>query len=140
MQIMSALSPLHLEKMWPSPSKQWWPVDGRVYRGGYIPECHLGFFSEGRQYRASMALAAYFDYSAALSLAQRKAAPSDGRLPIIWIMRLDPIRRCAHAYLFESELVFAPYACFRVERAQFQEQAVGETPHYIEIYAYPDRE
>jgi len=139
-QIVNALSSLHLERMWPAPSKQWWPVDGRVYRGGWIPSCHLDFFSEGQQFRSVTALACIFDYSVALGIAQRKAAPSDGRLPVVWIMRLDPIRRCANAYLLDSELLFAPYACFRVERFQRQEHAVAETPHCIELFAYPDRE
>jgi len=139
-QILLAMQPLHLEKKWPAPSREWWPADGRVYRGGWIPDCHKSFFSEGTQYRPPVALSAYFDYALALVFAQRKSAPLDGKEPVIWIIRLDPIRRCAQAHLLELELLFVPYACFHVERARWQATPTPESPHVVEVFAYPDRE
>merc|ERR1739848_680387 len=100
----------------------------------------------GRKYRAPVALATCFTEHQALVFAQRKAAPAAGRPPILWTVRLDPQSKSFHGYMLEPnsegrserELLFAPYACFRVERANWQQQASAEVPHHIQLFAYPN--
>jgi len=141
-EFLLAMAPflLHGAASDPAPLPAWWPSDGALYRGGWFPDCHKYFFFEGRQFQSRMPLAFSFAREDALSYAQRKAAPADGRYPVVWTVRLDPVQRSTHGYLVEGskrELLFAPYACFRVARVQWQEDTSAVEPHSIELYACP---
>lgn len=144
-RLLLALGPLHLSRLAPAPVGEdtWWPENGCLYRGGWIPEegCR-GLFAEGRRYRSPAALLATASYEEALALARRGAAPADGRSPVVWTICLDVGRRSADAFLLGRSgghvLLFSPYACFRVRRASWEPLATAESPHQVEIQACVD--
>lgn len=126
-----------------------------------MPHCHRPFFATGRQFRVPTALSASLTAEAALGFAQRKAAPADGRPPVLWTIQLDVRSQRAWAHFLESppmpsglecssaadsattiagELLFGAYACFCVLRVDWREEATPEAPHTIELLAYPDGE
>eukprot|EP00927_Polykrikos_kofoidii_P022009 TRINITY_DN20668_c0_g1_i1.p1 TRINITY_DN20668_c0_g1~~TRINITY_DN20668_c0_g1_i1.p1 ORF type:complete len:959 (+),score=188.71 TRINITY_DN20668_c0_g1_i1:152-3028(+) len=146
-RLVLALGPLHLSRLPPPATVEgeqtWWPVGGRVYRGGWLPrEGGQEFFAEGRRYRSPAALLATPSFDEALALACRGAAPADGRLPVVWTIYLDAKRRSADAFLLgrldNGIVLFAPYACFHVRKANWQSEATMESPHQVEVQACVD--
>ncbi len=79
--------------------------------GGFLDE-HWGFFAEaGKQFRQPAYLATSFSRDVAMSFIARSGLPSR----VLWVVRIDPIRKCVHVNLVkrsnvpgEEEYLFAP--------------------------------
>jgi len=142
-QFLDALSHLSFREVATESDMEWLFASGCVFRGGYIPECHKAFFTKGQRFRSPMALSTYFDVNAARMFAQKKQAPADGRPPVLWTIQLDSAVQHMRAYLLEPsvsgssdrELLFGPYNCFVVVHVEWEDEAIADTPHRIDLLA-----
>ena len=79
--------------------------------GGFLDE-HWKFFAQaGKQFRQPAYLATSFSRDVAMSFIARSGLPSR----VLWVVRIDPIRKCVHVNLVkrsnvpgEEEYLFAP--------------------------------
>jgi hypothetical protein len=69
--------------------------------GGFLDE-HWGFFAEvGKQFRQPAYLATSFSRSVAMSFIARSGLPSR----VLWVVRIDPVRKCVHVNLVKQSNV-----------------------------------
>merc|ERR1712039_1057231 len=117
------------------------PPGGRVYRGGCLPVSNRGFFTEGKCFRTPSALATCFSEEAAQAFAQRRAAPGDDRPAIVWTVIIGDVpdpRIPAYVLDSSGELLFSPYARFRVEHAEWREIDGTYAADSLVVSAFPD--
>jgi hypothetical protein len=95
----------------------------RVFRGSQIPACRLPWWTEGKRYRAAMALSASTSERIAKLFATRCGTPS-GMLPVlfsfrcgngqaIWLKEISKVQE-------EREILFLPYSAFTVESVTYE--------------------
>lgn len=103
------------------------PAQGVLYRGGGMPDEHLGFFKEGKVFRVAGFLSSSVEERVAHEfMAMYRTEPYN--YPVVkFIIRLDPrgekdaVYRCQHVNYVEKsnveaekEYLFAPYSPFKV--------------------------
>ena len=116
------------------------PPDFVCYRGAGFDEAYRSFFVAGRRFRQPAYLATSFSREVALRFLRRSTMAAK----VLWVMRIDPQRKCAHVNLVqksnvpgEEEYLFAPYSAFTVISTKWG-SGTDEDPHVIELCAAPD--
>eukprot|EP00931_Biecheleriopsis_adriatica_P044125 TRINITY_DN25213_c0_g2_i1.p1 TRINITY_DN25213_c0_g2~~TRINITY_DN25213_c0_g2_i1.p1 ORF type:complete len:794 (-),score=188.45 TRINITY_DN25213_c0_g2_i1:44-2425(-) len=114
-----------------------------VFRGSTMLDSNRDFFSTGRQFRMPPAFSAYFERDDAMASAKSQTNSSARRQPVLWTVRVDRPSQQTTVRLLEGTdgrkkgLLFCPYFCFCVQRAEWREQANLESPHCVELLACP---
>eukprot|EP01043_Picozoa_sp_COSAG02_P034835 COSAG02_NODE_2459_length_8804_cov_3.707295_4_plen_238_part_00 len=113
------------------------PPDFVCFRGGGFDMKYKEFFVPGRQFRQPAYLATSFSKSVADGFIQRAKT----QCKVLWIIRIDPKRKCNHVNFVlrsnvpgEAEYLFAPYSAFEVLNATW----TSHGPSIIELLASPD--
>jgi hypothetical protein len=116
------------------------PPDNVCYRGGGFDDRYRSFFVSGRQFRQPAYLATSFSRAVATDFLSRSDMPSK----VLWMVRIDPHRKCVHVNLVkrsnvpgEEEYLFAPYSAFTVVRVRWNAGST-HSPHEIELLAAVD--
>ena len=110
------------------------------YRGGGFDDRYRSFYVSGRQFRQPAYLATSFSRSVATGFLGRSDKPSK----VLWLVCIDPTRKCVHVNLVrrsnvpgEEEYLFAPYSAFTVIRVEWNTGST-DSPHVIELLAAVD--
>eukprot|EP01045_Picozoa_sp_COSAG04_P028683 COSAG04_NODE_4518_length_2040_cov_1.781041_4_plen_203_part_00 len=110
------------------------------YRGGGFDNQYRSFFVQGRSFRQPTYLATSFSEQ----VAQNFIADSTAETKVLWLVRIDPTRKCLHVNLVqnsnvpgEEEYLFAPYSAFTVVSARWRAGTAAE-PHVVELQAAVD--
>jgi len=129
------------------------PPNGKLWRGGSLPDNLRDFYVPGRKYRVPMVLASSMDESVAnnfIALAEAEGLPT-----VRWSILLDPRGstdvnwRCSHVNLVmksclgnkEAEFLFAPYSVFTVKEIKWSANPrSGRYPHEITLAAAVDNQ
>ena len=116
------------------------PADNVCFRGGGFDDRYRSFYVSGRHFRQPAYLATSFSRAVASEFIGRSDMPSK----VLWLVRIDPQRKCLHVNLVkrsnvhgEEEYLFAPYSAFTVIRVQWNAGSI-ESPHVIELLAAVD--
>ena len=85
-------------------------------------------------------MATSFSRDVALGFLRRSTMPAK----VLWLIRIDPERKCVHVNLVqksnvagEQEYLFAPYSVFKVVSVKWG-AGTDEDPYIIELIAAPD--
>ena len=116
------------------------PINAVCFRGGGFNERFRSFFATTRTFRQPTFLATSLSIDVAESFMRR----SPEATKILWLIRIDPARKCLHANLVqqsnalgEAEYLFAPYSVFTVLHANWNAGTDSE-PHVVELMAAVD--
>ncbi len=116
------------------------PPNFVCYRGAGFDEAYRSFFVAGRRFRQPAYLATSFSREVALRFLRRSTMAAK----VLWLIRIDPQRKCAHVNLVqesnvpgEEEYLFAPYSAFTLITSKWG-SGTDEDPHVIELAAAPD--
>ena len=116
------------------------PPDNVCFRGGGFDDRYRSFYVSGRQFRQPAYLATSFSRAVAAGFLGR----SDSASKVLWLVRIDPLRKCVHVNLVkrsnvpgEEEYLFAPYSAFTVVKASWNAGTTAD-PHVIELLAAVD--
>jgi hypothetical protein len=116
------------------------PPDFVCYRGGGFDDAYRSFFVPGRAFRQPAYLATSFSRDVALVFLRRSTMP----VKVLWLIRIDPERKCVHVNLVqksnvagEQEYLFAPYSVFKVIEVKWG-AGTDEDPYIVELIAAPD--
>ena len=116
------------------------PINGVCFRGGGFNERYRSFFATKRTFRQPTYLATSFSQDVAESFMRR----SPEATKILWLIRIDPDRKCLHVNLVrqtnavgEAEYLFVPYSVFTVLRASWNAGTDSE-PHIVVLMAAVD--
>lgn len=120
------------------------PADNVCFRGGGFDDRYRDFFAVGREFRQPAFLATSF----AVETAQKFIRMRGDTNCVMWIIRIDPERKCRHVNLVkrvvpgladEQEYLFAPYSAFLVLSASWK-AGTADDPHIIELLAAVDNQ
>ena len=116
-----------------------WPKDHTLYRGTGMPMEQLSFFKEEVKYRCPFFLATSLSKIVAHDFC-RRASQQPGRVPVLFVVKLDPKFRCYHVNFIdkgyipgESEFLFSPYSVFKVISVPDLSKAVNWMNPYVVI-------
>jgi hypothetical protein len=106
---------------------------------GGFDDRYCSFCVSGRQFRQPAYLATSFSRAGAGFLARSGSASK-----VLWLVRIDPLRKCVHVNLVkrsnvpgEEEYLFAPYSAFTVVKVSWN-AGTTEDPHVVELLAAVD--
>ena len=117
------------------------PPGNVCYRGGGFDDQYRSFFVAGRHFRQPAYLATSFSRAVADGFIARSNMPSKA----LWLVRIDPVRKCRHVNLVrnthvaEQEYLFTPYSAFTVIRAAWNAGTTAD-PHVVELEAAVDNQ
>jgi len=110
------------------------------------------FFQEGKEFRTPSFLATTADQSVATNF-MRRAQPGSALEPLMFVIHVHPTAKPMHVNFMEitqvmndegipteKEFLYSPFSAFRVEAVHWREEASLETPHVVEIFAFPDNQ
>ena len=116
------------------------PPDSFCFRGGGFDDRYHSFYVSGRQFRQPAYLATSFSRAVAAGFLARTGSASK----VLWLVRIDPLRKCVHVNLVkrsnvpgEEEYLFAPYSAFTVLSVAWNAGTTAD-PHVIELLAAVD--
>eukprot|EP01062_Namystynia_karyoxenos_P006318 TRINITY_DN1220_c0_g1_i5.p1 TRINITY_DN1220_c0_g1~~TRINITY_DN1220_c0_g1_i5.p1 ORF type:complete len:874 (+),score=296.56 TRINITY_DN1220_c0_g1_i5:94-2622(+) len=125
----------------------WTRIEGngwQLFRGGGMHPEHKDWFVPGKRYRQPRVVPTSLSLKVAESFVEQRGK-ADGCFPVLWVVKIDPARRCCHinyisaedSFHAEDELPFAAGSVFDVEEVDWAPAASGR-PSRIVIRAAPD--
>eukprot|EP00931_Biecheleriopsis_adriatica_P111046 TRINITY_DN8538_c0_g1_i1.p1 TRINITY_DN8538_c0_g1~~TRINITY_DN8538_c0_g1_i1.p1 ORF type:complete len:357 (-),score=50.29 TRINITY_DN8538_c0_g1_i1:196-1266(-) len=117
-----------------------------TWRGGGFHDVQevRDFFIAGKEYRVAQPLATSYKKSVAECFI-RRARGAGSTAFVLWKIKFDSRERCKHVNLIkdshvqgEWEFLTMPFSAFKVISVQWQANPDENSPHQIEIYAFPD--
>eukprot|EP00966_Prymnesium_polylepis_P327818 7383655-Prymnesium_polylepis.2 len=134
---------------WPSGPEAdigWSTKEDATWRGTALPPEHLGFFSEGTEFRTNMFLATSFDRAVAEGFmnGQYESKPDNGRA--LWTFEFEK-HNCHHVNFIgeqsvvksEREFLLTPYTALKVKKFERSPNLL-EQPHRIILTVAPDNQ